>query len=1018
MRFLAALAATAALFVFAAPALATPVATDDGSYQALGRVFPDPLAGCSNSGGVCSPTANGNVPAQQFIGIDEFVNAITYMNSKPAWQRYMEIEALDGKLGDGAGSGKAPDVPGNNLNPEFTPNKDFVSAGLPTTALDRQKSDLMVVRVTDESVPDAGKKRYALSLSIHGIERAGAEGGTRAMEDLVTAHTVKDADGKLIADDAIVPNTVHKNSPTYGDVLKKTIIYFTYPNPDGWRRGSVSSGPDGGVFFQRYNGNGVDPNRDWPDIGYSFRGYSAISEPETQAWISFYNDVRKNGGQFSAGDDLHGQPFADALSYTLLPHGRHKYDKNQRIQETAQAINKSTYDRISWSPIVQANDQPQGGDVGCAPDTPVGTPCSKIYAQTWGSVYDTINYTTTGALGDWFDASIGLNADGVDNEMSFSHLDRNIIFDPHGEQMHVDGNKALLYAQITQLISPPRSRFTIRGKKGFVANARERRKRRSISAGPPPGTSPQPGFSGTGSPDPTAGGVVLPIDVKRTSKVYNGGMRVDVTNLNAQGIGSGVVSLKLQCKNCDAHPGERGPDDWITVTQDFNQSPAYLQAGVTASVNDPQAIEAHGRKVLWRALLENGGVARFDVHFSSGPASLSAETEPGALPPELRAYNVANTDFYPDFNPYIRTRTRRFRKISPRRVVRGKQKLSHVDSLVLSDLTGTRGLSSKQTSGWYRKLRTFVSRGGNLVLTDSALKILPRLQRKIRGSAVTRRISYVGQVTFARSDSGDTLGDPLSRGIKQPGARFNSGMRRQTYEPTPIGFTIQDRDGNDFSSSPVWQVDRATFEKAGGRIAATSVANEDTTGPPDHDQVSVGELKLGRGTVRIAGALLPQPSEKYDHDLGLEPYSVTYSGYTLMTNLLRPAHCVDDLAPRSRITRLRLSGARVRIRGRTSDRGCRKGGKGRVSKVTVSIARHVRGHDRCRYLHRSGRFGKVRSCHKGYYLRARGKGAWRLALRRRLRRGRYEVRARAFDSVGNRETGRTKRNTKRRRKRR
>src|SRR3954470_14199033 len=110
MRLFAALAAAAALFLCAAgAAMATPVATDDGSYQALGRVFPDPLAGCSNSGGTCSPYANGNLPATQFIGIDEFVDAIKYMNAESQWKRYMEIEALDGKLGDGAGTGKNPD---------------------------------------------------------------------------------------------------------------------------------------------------------------------------------------------------------------------------------------------------------------------------------------------------------------------------------------------------------------------------------------------------------------------------------------------------------------------------------------------------------------------------------------------------------------------------------------------------------------------------------------------------------------------------------------------------------------------------------------------------------------------------------------------------------------------------------------------------------------------------------------------------------------------------------------------
>src|SRR5918999_5312929 len=113
----------------------------------------------------------------------------------------MEVLVLDGKLGPGSGTTPGPTMfPGNNLTTlEFTPKPEYVSAGLPTTTLDRKVSDLVVVRVTDETVPDKGKKRYTLALSIHGIERAGVEGGTRAIEDFVTAFTT----GKH--DDPIVP---------------------------------------------------------------------------------------------------------------------------------------------------------------------------------------------------------------------------------------------------------------------------------------------------------------------------------------------------------------------------------------------------------------------------------------------------------------------------------------------------------------------------------------------------------------------------------------------------------------------------------------------------------------------------------------------------------------------------------------------------------------------------------------------------------------------------------------------
>ena len=111
------------------------------------------------------------------------------MNSMPEWQRYLEVWPLD-----------TGEFQGNNLGRlEFEPNKEFVSAGLPTTTLDRKKAELYMLRVTDETVPDKGKKRYALSLSIHGIERAGLEGGARAMEDLVTAATAGRLRQKIIA---------------------------------------------------------------------------------------------------------------------------------------------------------------------------------------------------------------------------------------------------------------------------------------------------------------------------------------------------------------------------------------------------------------------------------------------------------------------------------------------------------------------------------------------------------------------------------------------------------------------------------------------------------------------------------------------------------------------------------------------------------------------------------------------------------------------------------------------------
>jgi hypothetical protein len=1019
------MALSLAAAILPATAAAAPVATSDESYSVLGRVFPDPLAGCQDFGmSPCSPNAQGNFPATQFIQYQEFVNALGYMNQKPEWGRFMEVWPLS----TGEFDGNNLDLDGDgNADQEFDPKPEYRSAGLPTTTLERQKSDLYVVRVTDETVPDEGKKRFTLSLSIHGIERAGAEGGTRAMEDLVTAATTERSD------DPVVPTDIDPNAPTFDDVLKKSIIYFTYPNPDGWRRGSVT---DGGLFYQRYNGNGVDPNRDWPDIGYSFRPYSGMSEPETRAFAGFYKDVRQHG-DFAAGDDLHGQVFADALSYTLLPHGRHDYAKDQRIRQAAIAIHQNSEQALSWSPMIVPNDSPRGGVLGDCVDGPLGAMCAQIYGQTWGTVYDTIEYTTTGTLGDWFDSKAGLNADGIDNEMSFSHLDRNIVFDPHGEQLHVDGNKALIYAHLAKIVNPPTDpNFDAAGDKGYVPNTRLTRDAQ-VNQPDDSGQDPQAPIDMGPKPPDSDGRTVYDIDDGLFVNAGNGGMRVEVTQANVQGIApsfvpvANTVTLNVECKCEDHHgPADAHEPEWTIAAEDYNQEQLYLSAGLVATVNRPQG-DLPNQEVPWRLVIEGAHAGtKAHVEFTRDPASSDGNTG-GDEPPRLAAYDVANTDFFGDLDPFSRE-GEGFSPIEPRRVLDGEQSLNSVDSLVLADdalpgYTGEFGdpvvgdpsppesFSSSETptnpgvrdgffdqnvgsggrvpnsyqtvewtiapeavnqsmhialdasqdfdmqlyrldeegneehvasgatpafdesitvgappagtyrlyvdnwaatpdgdlswtldvtytgfsggdeggptgafteeekDAWISELRQFVESGGNLVLTDGALRALPDLVPAITRQNISKSLTYVGQITFEDGDD-TTLEDPLARDVEQPGARFSAGFRRQTFEPTPLGFAIQEPSGDDRSSSPQFAINRAAWEATGGRYVAGSTTSGGTA-EPITDQVTLGELTLGEGRIRIAGSLLPQPSTEFDHPLGIEPYAVTYTGYILARNL-------------------------------------------------------------------------------------------------------------------------------------
>jgi len=990
-------------------AAAGPVATSDASYDSFGRVFPDPQGGfCASAGvGPCSPRAQGNVPALTFLGFSEFEQGLTFLNSRSTWQRYLEVWPLS--------SGK---FAGNGRDLEFTPDPSYKSAGTPTSTLGRARHELYIARVTDENVPDKGKQRYVLSLSIHGIERAGVEGGVRALEDLVTAATTTVDDKPRTEQPILATKDLGVAAPTFGDVLRKTIIYFAFPNPDGWARGSLG---DGGINFQRYNGNGVDLNRDFEDIGYSYRRYSSASEPESRAFTDVLKEIARRGGPFAAGDDLHGQLSADSFSYTLLPHGSHDFAKNARLLQAAKTINKVQSDVLSWSPLITRGDQPQG----CIGDPGIGSACLQVPGQTFGTVYDTIQYTVTGAIGDFFDSTIGLNADGVDNEMSYSHLVPDIVFSDQIEQLHVDGNVGLIYAHLAELLGGRRFAFPARGRKGYVGNPRVAGAESRRPAFPP-GTKPQADIEQTisGTPDQ----IVAEFPVKQDATTFSGGMRVMVTHVNVQGNAPTAVlaTLRVQCKGCDEHPGVVGEDDWIDVAQDFNQSPIYIQAGMVATVNYPQAVKK-GEAVKWRVVVATPGVpaARLRVEFSSGPASGSGNTGGGAAPRQ-RSYNVASSDFWSALNPFAPSGNQ-YEEVDP-----GKR-LPALDTLVVSDVV-------PGAAGFAARAKAFVERGGNLVLTDGALALLPALVPAIGADKVRSQLQYLGQVVFAKDEvdgrdpsvAASTTKDPLAAGIDQPGARFNSGLKRQTFEPVPVGFKITDDAGGDFAAAPQWFVDRGAFEAARGRVAGIGVEPGPSPGVGAvPSTVTLGELPLGKGVIRVIGGLLPQPTEQYDHEAGLEPHGVTYSGYQLAMNLTsycRPdnTRCGepfgpalagrDRLGPVSRFVRskLRLRRRSLVLAGTSRDRAPR-GLLPRLARVEVAIGRRVRVRvggrvvTRCRFIGPRSRFGKPRACTRVSWVRARGKirsrstTAWSRRVPRTLPRGRYVAWVRGVDRFGNKE---------------
>lgn len=241
------------------------------------------------------------------------------------------------------------------------------------------------------------KEKVAYSLSIHGDERAGAEAGTRFIEDLL--------DG---------------NESTVESLLDDVVLVFFYPNPDGW----VARHPqynDEGEGFQRASAGVEDPNRSYPTVGWiDSTHYPAESNgsnledddpgidtdvasrytekvPDSLAIVEHFRGY----SNLNYGTDLHGKGPSEDFTEGLIINDQFTYEElhsmyelNNTIDERHDEALESSLDDIAdvYEQINEAYNEESEEEV-------------KIPAPTstydYGTVYDTLEYSTTGILVSW-----------------------------------------------------------------------------------------------------------------------------------------------------------------------------------------------------------------------------------------------------------------------------------------------------------------------------------------------------------------------------------------------------------------------------------------------------------------------------------------------------------------------------------------------------------------------------------------------------------------------------------------
>jgi len=209
-------------------------------------------------------------------------------------------------------------------------------------------------------------------------------------------------------------------------------------------------------------------------------------------------------------------------------------------------------------------------------------------------------------------------------------------------------------------------------------------------------------------------------------------------------------------------------------------------------------------------------------------------------------------------------------------------RIAHLDTLVVADKRLTD----------LPAIRAFVARGGNLVLTDRALEDLPALGVGTPG-AVEMRYGYVGYADLDHSS-------PYTAGL--------SSYARQTYDPIGLGYPVlMERDGywecpsslkctsGTLNSAPIYSIAKSALP-AGSTVIGTvdpPATRTTTTEGTKTNEAEIALIPRGKGRIVIFGALLPKPTDLYPHYFGLEPYTISLAGQTMLL------HALDWVTPRT-----------------------------------------------------------------------------------------------------------------------
>ncbi len=752
------------------------------------------------------------------------------------------------------------------------------------TARDDPKG-MFVAEVTNDAGDEQSfreKEKVFYSLSLHGLERAGAEAGARIIENILRGD---DKAGEI------------------SSLLDDIVLVFGFTNPDGWvaRNPQYDSGHQTGgpgashpripaaPLYERGNAEIYDTNRQYPTVGYITpahypgepRNPADRSKERVTDALAIVEHFR-GYENLNYGADLHGGPIFNEFVLGLISQDQYDTREMHEVYEMCRVIDDVLEEELDvWTTAGDAKQAVLG-------DTKTGLLFGVLPEEAfdYATIYDTIDYTVSGAMLDWMSHPEdlgGLGMTTLDFEMAFSHLTGGNVYNPELLDMEVRGYRTAMRT-ITKFAvensdTPTTSdQFSATTKTRFDADAAPQRVA-YVTTGAV-GTSEDAlrrhsgalDFGDTNHTQSSTEGAVTGLSTTTVSKTVSASSlhSLDVHTHSQQGI----FDLQLfspsgeVIRSHDAVTDERaggkccGHPMWV--------------------ISDPEPGE-------WTVEISNvqQDTQGYEVRFGTLAASGTNPDPDPAVGYEQYDYDVTPLRFFEDYADSIAD-DGVMEPLTVENVANGA--LADYDHAVICHDYGANAdadyiggsvpgytvadhpTAGYDVPGYVAALNAFVNDGGNLVLTDMGVNLLASMDNDLVGADRFAAGDFTVD-TYNVARYTEKNGDhPLLTDVRP--------IQEQLWKVAPLGYAVT-------GEAPMRLLDEGAFTGASAEPGDDLGDGIPSVAACTDGFVATGSLTRtaddGTG-VHVVSSLVPPATQQNLHPFGLLDYTPTFLGYLVLTS--------------------------------------------------------------------------------------------------------------------------------------